>query len=106
MHRIEVGWPIDYPVVNFGIVVAALVIIVLGLWDDLLGVRPVWDEGSARVTGITVLPLAVLDRPRVDVTLRISGLFRDIFESQIALLDLAVRRVAALDEDDADNPLA
>jgi len=80
--------------------------------DDLaqafsyLGVRPVWNEGSSRVTGIEVLPLAVLDRPRIDVTLRISGLFRDIFESQIALFDLAVRRVAALDEEAADNPLA
>ena len=80
--------------------------------DDLaqalayLGVRPVWDKQSNRVTGIEVMPLATLDRPRIDVTLRISGLFRDIFESQIALFDLAVRRVAALDEDDADNPLA
>ena len=45
-------------------------------------------------------------RPRIDVTLRISGLFRDIFESQIALFDMAVRRVAALDEDDDWNPLA
>ncbi len=80
--------------------------------DDLaqalayLGVQPVWDKQSSRVTGIEVMPLATLDRPRIDVTLRISGLFRDIFESQIALFDLAVRRVAALDEDDADNPLA
>ena len=80
--------------------------------DDLaqalcyLGVRPTWDRASSRVTGIEVMPLATLDRPRIDVTLRISGLFRDIFESQIALFDLAVRRVAALDEEDADNPLA
>ena len=80
--------------------------------DDLaqalcyLGVRPTWDKASSRVTGIEVMPLATLDRPRIDVTLRISGLFRDIFESQIALFDLAVRRVAALDEEDADNPLA
>lgn len=80
--------------------------------DDLaqalcyLGVRPTWDKASSRVTGIEVMPLATLDRPRIDVTLRISGLFRDIFESQIALFDLAVRRVAALDEEDTDNPLA
>lgn len=80
--------------------------------DDLaqalayLGVRPVWDGQSNRVTGVEVMPLATLDRPRIDVTLRISGLFRDIFESQIAMFDLAVRKVAALDEDDADNPLA
>ena len=80
--------------------------------DDLaqafayLGVQPVWDKNSSRVTGIEVMPLATLDRPRIDVTLRISGLFRDIFETQIALFDLAVRRVAALDEEAADNPLA
>lgn len=80
--------------------------------DDLaqalayLGVRPVWDGGSGRVTGIEVLPPAVLGRPRIDVTVRISGLFRDIFEAQIALIALAVQRVADLDEDDMDNPLA
>lgn len=80
--------------------------------DDLaqalsyLGVRPVWDTGSNRVTGIEVLPIAKLERPRIDVTLRISGLFRDIFEAQIALFDMAVKRVAALDEDDEWNPLA
>jgi cobaltochelatase CobN len=80
--------------------------------DDLaqalwyLGVKPTWDKASSRVTGIELQPLAVLDRPRIDVTLRISGLFRDIFEAQIALLDLAVRRVAELDEPAEDNPLA
>jgi cobaltochelatase CobN len=80
--------------------------------DDLaqalayLGVKPVWDARSSRVTGIEVMPLATLDRPRIDVTLRISGLFRDIFEQQIALFDMAVRRVAELDEEAADNPLA
>lgn len=80
--------------------------------DDLaqalsyLGVRPRWDLNSNRVTGVDVLPLAMLDRPRIDATLRISGLFRDLFEAQIALFDLAVQKVASLDEDDADNPLA
>ncbi|WP_257169127.1 cobaltochelatase subunit CobN [Bradyrhizobium sp. SRS-191] len=80
--------------------------------DDLaqalayLGVRPRWDLNSNRVTGVDVLPLALLDRPRIDATLRISGLFRDLFEAQIALFDLAVQTVAALDEDNADNPLA
>jgi cobaltochelatase CobN len=80
--------------------------------DDLaqalayLGVRPTWDKTSSRVIGIEILPLAVLDRPRIDVTLRISGLFRDIFETQIALFDMAAQRIAALDEDAADNPLA
>ena len=80
--------------------------------DDLaqafayLGARPRWDFNSNRVTGIEVLPLAALDRPRIDVTLRISGLFRDLFEAQIALFDLAVQTVAAREEDDADNLLA
>ncbi len=72
----------------------------------LLGARPVWDEGSGRVSGIEVLPLALLDRPRVDVTLRISGLFRDAFPAQIALFDAAVRMVAARGEAPDMNPLA
>ncbi len=71
-----------------------------------LGVRPRWDAGSARVVGFDILPYASLDRPRADVTLRISGLFRDVFPAQIALFDQAVRAVAALDEDDEVNPLA
>ncbi|KWT65370.1 CobN component of cobalt chelatase involved in B12 biosynthesis [Hyphomicrobium sulfonivorans] len=71
-----------------------------------LGVRPTWDHASNRVTGIEIMPMAKLERPRIDVTLRISGLFRDIFQSQIALLDMAVARVAALDEEDEFNPLA
>jgi cobaltochelatase CobN len=72
----------------------------------LMGLRPVWDSGSARVTGTEVLPLALLDRPRIDVTLRISGLFRDTFSSHIALFDQAVRAVAARDEAADWNPLA
>ncbi|MDQ0472462.1 cobaltochelatase subunit CobN [Labrys wisconsinensis] len=72
----------------------------------LLGVAPVWDDASNRVGGFEVLPLARLDRPRIDVTLRISGLFRDVFAGQIALIDEAVRAVAALDEDGDWNPLA
>ena len=95
--------------------------IVLDLWasatmrtggEDLaqamahLGVRPTWDAASARVSGFEILPFASLARPRVDVTLRISGLFRDIFPAQIALFDQAARAVAALDEDDSINPLA
>ena len=71
-----------------------------------LGVRPRWDHDSARVNGFEILPYASLARPRVDVTLRISGLFRDIFPAQIALFDQAVKAVAALDEEDAINPLA
>jgi cobaltochelatase CobN len=72
----------------------------------LLGARPVWDDGSARVSGIEILPLAMLDRPRIDVTLRISGLFRDAFESQVLLFDTAVRAIAERDEDAAWNPLS
>ncbi|MFI5010986.1 MAG: cobaltochelatase subunit CobN [Hyphomicrobiales bacterium] len=72
----------------------------------LLGVRPLWDSASTRVSGFEILPLAKLGRPRVDVTLRISGLFRDVFPTQIALFDKAVRAVAELDEEEEDNPLA
>jgi cobaltochelatase CobN len=72
----------------------------------LLGCRPAWDRASGRVTGVEVLPTAALGRPRVDVTCRISGLFRDLFPVQIALLDAAVQAVAAREEDDGENPLA
>ena len=72
----------------------------------LMGAAPIWDNGSSRVTGVEILPLARLDRPRIDVTLRISGLFRDAFEAQIALYDEAVRAIAARDEPDDLNPLA
>lgn len=71
----------------------------------LLGVRPVWDERSYRVTGIETESIAELARPRVDVTLRISGLFRDMFGAQLALFDTAVALVAQLREDAGDNPL-
>lgn len=95
--------------------------LVLDLWasaslrtggDDLaqafsyLGVRPIWDHGSNRVTGVEVIPPPKISRPRIDVTVRISGLFRDIFASQIAMLELAVGLVADLDEDEQQNPLA
>ncbi|MFZ5851343.1 MAG: cobaltochelatase subunit CobN [Actinomycetota bacterium] len=71
------------------------------LW--LLGCRPVWDDASRRVTGFTVVPVAELGRPRIDVTVRISGFFRDAFPHVVALLDDAVRAVAALDEPAEDN---
>ncbi len=58
----------------------------------LIGARPLWDAGSGRVSGFEIVPLALLDRPRVDVTLRISGLFRDAFEAQILLFDTATPR--------------
>lgn len=72
----------------------------------LMGVRPVWDHASTRVTGFEVLPLALLDRPRIDVTLRVSGAFRDTFPDTLSLLARAAAAVAARDEDDAENPLA
>ena len=72
----------------------------------LMGVQPTWDRGSGRVTGFEIMPLNVLDRPRVDVTLRLSGFFRDAFPAQIDLFDSAARAVAELDEPNDKNPLA
>lgn len=72
----------------------------------LMGVRPRWDWASGRVIGFEVMTLAELGRPRVDVTLRISGFFRDAFPEQVDLVDSAARAVQALDEDAADNPAA
>jgi cobaltochelatase CobN len=69
----------------------------------LLGVRPVWDDASRRVTGLEVIPLTELKRPRIDVVVRISGFFRDAFPHVITLLDDAVRLVADLEEDPASN---
>ena len=71
----------------------------------LLGVRPVWDAGSERVSGIEVIPIAELERPRIDVTLRVSGLFRDVFPTLSALFQTAVRAIAARDEAPDWNPL-
>jgi cobaltochelatase CobN len=72
----------------------------------LMGCRPVWDATTGRVTSIEVLPPAQLGRPRVDVTFRISGLFRDMFPVLIALLDAALRAVAARTGEEEENPLA
>ncbi len=72
----------------------------------LIGAKPVWDTSSWRVTGYEIIPLAKLARPRVDVTLRISGFFRDAFPAQIELFDTAIRAVGALDEEQQDNPIA
>jgi len=72
----------------------------------LLGVQPVWDGPGRRVVDFEILPISFLGRPRVDVTLRISGFFRDAFPNLIDLFDRAVAAVAALDEPPADNPLA
>jgi cobaltochelatase CobN len=72
----------------------------------LMGAQPKWEPASRRVIGFDILPVHMLDRPRVDVTLRISGFFRDAFPTQIDLFDSAARDIAALDESDRDNPLA
>lgn len=72
----------------------------------LLGVRPVWEGAARRVIDFEILPLTVLGRPRVDVTLRISGFFRDAFANLIHLFDQAVTAVAALNEPPEQNPLA
>lgn len=69
----------------------------------LLGVRPEWDEASRRVSGLEPVPLAELGRPRIDVTVRISGFFRDAFPHVVTMLDDAVRLVAALDEPGEQN---
>jgi cobaltochelatase CobN len=69
----------------------------------LMGVRPVWAEESGRVTGIEAIPLEELGRPRIDVTLRISGFFRDAFPNLVHLLDDAVALAAGLDEPAASN---
>jgi cobaltochelatase CobN len=72
----------------------------------LLGVRPVWSAESRRVTGLEVVPAERLGRPRIDVTVRISGFFRDAFPNLIALLDDAIFMVAKLDEPDEANFVA
>jgi cobaltochelatase CobN len=72
----------------------------------LMGVKPKWDAANRRVTGFEVLPEGVLGRPRVDVTLRISGFFRDAFPQLIALFDSAAKAVQALDESADQNPAA
>jgi magnesium chelatase subunit H len=70
------------------------------LW--LLGVRPVRD-GMNRVTDVEAIPLEQLGRPRIDVVMTVSGIFRDLFGATMGLLDRAVRCVAALDEPPESN---
>ena len=78
----------------------------LGLALVLVGAEPVWSESSSRVTGFEIVPVDRLGRPRVDVTLRISGLFRDAFEAQIAMFDAVVRAIGRRQESADVNPLA
>ncbi|PIB22855.1 cobaltochelatase subunit CobN [Amylibacter kogurei] len=72
----------------------------------LMGVKPKWDSANRRVTGFEIIPITALGRPRVDVTLRVSGFFRDAFPQQMALVDSAARAVMELDEPVDMNPAA
>jgi cobaltochelatase CobN len=72
----------------------------------LIGARPLWEETSGRVTGFSITSLSELKRPRVDVTFRVSGLFRDAFPTQMDIIGSAVRAIAELDEPDEANPIA
>lgn len=72
----------------------------------LAGLAPRWDAGSDRVSGFEILPLALLNRPRIDVTLRVSGLFRDVFPGLAQLFEAGAEALACRDEDPADNPYA
>ena len=69
----------------------------------LLGVRPVWRQENRQVTGVEVIPMTELQRPRIDVTTRISGFFRDAFPQLIDLIDDAVNIVIQLDEPPSQN---
>src|SRR6185295_19163694 len=71
-----------------------------------IGARPLWEETSGRVTGFAITPLSELKRPRVDVTFRVSGLFRDAFPTQMDIIGSAVSAVAELDEPEEANPIA
>lgn len=70
----------------------------------LAGLAPRWDEGSARVSGFEILPLAILGRPRIDLTLRVSGLFRDVFPSLAQIFEAGAEALALRDEAPEDNP--
>ena len=70
----------------------------------LAGLKPVWDEGAGRVSGVEVIPLALLGRPRIDVTIRVSGLFRDIFPGLAGFFETGAAALAARDETSEDNP--
>ena len=71
-----------------------------------MGARPRWDWTSGRVTGFELMSVTELGRPRVDVTFRVSGFFRDAFPEQIDLIDSAARQIMGLDEPAHDNPAA
>ena len=71
----------------------------------LLGVRPIWSSNGGAVAGLEVIPVSELGRPRIDVTMRISGLFRDSFPNLVEMIDDAIERISELDESEEDNYL-
>lgn len=70
----------------------------------LAGLAPKWDDNSERVSGFEVIPLALLGRPRIDVTLRVSGLFRDVFPGLAQMFEAAAATLATREETASDNP--
>jgi len=76
----------------------------LAMAMHLAGLAPKWDENSERIAGYEILPLALLGRPRIDVTLRVSGLFRDVFPGLAQMFDAAAEALGERDEDPANNP--
>jgi len=75
-----------------------------GMALHLAGLAPIWDDGSERVSGFEIVPLVLLNRPRIDVTLRVSGLFRDVFPGLAQMFELAADALADRDESMEDNP--
>ncbi len=72
----------------------------------LMGIKPVWDFATRRLIDLEIIPINLLSRPRVDVTIRISGMFRDSFPQLIEILSKAINLISNLDESIDKNPLA
>src|SRR5215472_781435 len=70
----------------------------------LAGIEPRWDQASGRLTGFEIIPLAQLGRRRIDVTLRISGLFRDVFTGLAQLFEAASEVLSKQHWEGEDNP--
>ncbi|MFB9267999.1 cobaltochelatase subunit CobN [Bradyrhizobium erythrophlei] len=70
----------------------------------LAGIAPRWDHGSGRVTGYDIIAPAELGRPRIDVTLRVSGLFRDVFSGLAQLFEAASEALSEREEEGNENP--
>ena len=106
-HRADTGsWPASVGLTIWGTSAMRTQGDDIGEVLALLGVRPTWDDASRRVTGLDVVSLAELGRPRIDVVVRISGFFRDAFPHVVALLDDGIAAVALLDESDEQNFVA